>query len=333
MHPSVPFVGARWLLFVMVVLTFSISITAQIENQSSPPQSRRRTVAVTFDDLPAVTTRQSTERFHQITDGLLDILTRHRVPAIGFVNEIRLYPDGTLDSSRVRLLGRWLDAGMDLGNHSYSHGSLYSTGLSAFTDDVLRGETVTRALLSSRNLKLRYFRHPFLNTGPNLATKRAFEEFLTSRGYTIAPVTIDNGEWIFARAYDRALDANDTASAHAIGQAYTSYMGAMIAYYEEQSMAILGYELPQILLVHANRLNARYFGDVLSIFHRRQYSFVSLGEALRDPAYRRDETYTGPAGITWLHRWAISDGKPRGIFLGEPPVPDFIMTQAGVTSQ
>jgi hypothetical protein len=35
-------------------------------------------------------------------------------------------------------------------------------------------------------------------------------------------------------------------------------------------------------------------------------------------------TATMAPGMTWLHRWAITAGKPRAIFTGEPAVPEWI---------
>jgi hypothetical protein len=40
---------------------------------------------------------------------------------------------------------------------------------------VLRGETITRALLKERGQAPRFFRHPFLNVGADLETRRALK--------------------------------------------------------------------------------------------------------------------------------------------------------------
>jgi len=42
------------------------------------------------------------------------------------------------------------------------------------------------------------------------------------------------------------------------------------------------------------------------------------GVALAAPAFSLPDTYTGPAGITWLHRWAMTRGVPKSTFAGEP---------------
>jgi hypothetical protein len=60
------------------------------------------------------------------------------------------------------------------------------------------------------------------------------------------------------------------------------------------------------------------------MYLRRGYAFISLQEALEDPAYASPDTYTGPAGITWLHRWALTQGKRGAFFAGEPTVADWV---------
>jgi hypothetical protein len=41
---------------------------------------------------------------------------------------------------------------------------------------------------------------------------------------------------------------------------------------------------------------------------KRGYEFVTLDEALADPAYRRPDEYVGPRGLSWIHRWAVTQG-------------------------
>jgi peptidoglycan/xylan/chitin deacetylase (PgdA/CDA1 family) len=123
-----------------------------------------RAVAVTFDDLPA--TRGSLATMEDITSRLLRTLGAEQVPAIGFVNEIKLFGVSDQTESRIALLEAWLDAGLELGNHTYSHVSIDTVPFEVYKANLIRGETVTRRLLESRGRKLRYFRHPQLRTGP-----------------------------------------------------------------------------------------------------------------------------------------------------------------------
>lgn len=267
-------------------------------------------VAITFDDLPAPPAA---------APRLLKAITKARVPAVGFVNENKL-----ASKSHIDVLKRWHAAGLELGNHTYSHRDLHDIGAEEFARDVIRGEEVTRTILGRTP---RWFRHPFLHTGTSTAMKQHVEEFLTQRGYRIAPVTLDNSEWIFARAYDVAGDA---ATRKRIGMAYVDYMDRKLAYFDDQSQKLFGREIRHVLLVHANALNADWFDELAASMRKRGYRFITLERALEDPAYQSADTYAGPAGITWIHRWALTAGKKGAFFAGEPKTPEWIQDVAGI---
>lgn len=284
-----------------------------------------RTIAVTVDDLPtASVVGETIETSERVTQQLVAALARHKVPAIGFVNERKLQTSGAVDPRRVALLERWLDAGLDLGNHTYSHPDLHRTPLDTFTREVLLGERETRRLLAALGRKPEYFRHPFLHTGRSLQTKRSLEQFLGKHGYRVAPVSVDNSDYLFAAAYDRAGARSDAAAQQKITAEYLEYMRAVVAYYEEQSVRIVGRGISQILLLHANALNAAMFDALAGMLQSRGYRFVSLSEALKDEAYGSKDEYVGPAGMTWLHRWALTKGNGGSTFAGEPAVPAWI---------
>ncbi len=283
-----------------------------------------RAVAITIDDLPGVSVGPETDAFDKMTDGILDALRRHDVPGIGFVNESKLYVDGVLQDDKVALLRRWLDNDHLLGNHTFSHRRLYDTPTAEYLQDVVDGEYITRRVVESTGKTLRYFRHPFLNTGRSLEQKRELESFLAERGYTVAPVTIDNYDYEFALAYANALADGDSARATRIGETYIDYMTGIFDYYETQSRLILQYEPRQVLLIHANRLNADWLDSLLTMIAERGYSFIDLDEALRDDAYQSPDTVITRFGFSWLHRWAITADMDRTIFRGEPEVPAWI---------
>ncbi|HEX9918477.1 MAG TPA: hypothetical protein VGA87_04875, partial [Pyrinomonadaceae bacterium] len=142
-------------------------------------------------------------------------------------------------------------------------------------------------------------------------TKEAAEAFLAGRGYRIHQVTIDNSDWLYGRVYAQARRAEDEATMRRVADEYLPYMERMFEYYEELSQRTLGYELPQVLLLTANALNAHKIEDLVAMMKRRGYEFVTLEEALEDKAYRgQAANYVGPAGISWLERWALGKGQP-----------------------
>lgn len=273
-------------------------------------------VAVTFDDLPATpagVVANDVAGLQELTRKLLGAVRKHRVPAVGFVNEGKLLVEGRgfgdVDG-RTGLLRMWLDAGLELGNHTYSHRDLNTTPLDRFQADVLRGERVTRGLLQGRAQRLRYFRHPFLHVGSDLNTRRAFERFLASHGYTVAPVTVDNDEFVYAAAYAQALRRGKTADAMRIADDYLRYMEQVFTFFEDVSRRVTGREIPQILLLHANSLNADRFDALAASLTQRGYRFVSVAQALEDPAYRLPDEFVGAPGNSWFNHWEITAGRP-----------------------
>jgi len=171
-------------------------------------------MAVTIDDLPTVNlASDDAASSRRATLDLLADAADRRIPLIGFVTESQLCPGGELDLERVDLLRLWLAAGFDLGNHSYSHPFLHRVSLAEFQADVLRGDIVITELLAALGREPRCFRHPYLHTGTDIGTRREMDEFLASIRYGVAPVTIDNSEWIFARAFVLALRSGDTVLA------------------------------------------------------------------------------------------------------------------------
>ena len=307
-------------------LLFLLAATA-----SSLAQRPDRRIAVTIDDLPVVSTRKDIENRRSITSKLLGHITKAKVPAIGFVNENKLYKDGKPAEEEIELLEMWLEAGLELGNHTYSHRSLNRIELVDYKDDVTKGEEITRGLIAKHNAKLCYFRHPYLQTGRSMEVKAEFAAFLRGRGYH-RPVTFDNGDYIFARAYDIAFDRGDKKLMREAGEAYVSYMEAKLDYWERQSVELFGREVAQTMLLHANFINSDCFDDLARMMKKRGYRFVTLEEALRDEAYRLPDTYTGPAGISWLHRWALERGR-EFVVKDEPRVPEWVLKLSGFESE
>ncbi len=308
--------GQLSVLRKLAFLPLAVAITVPLESQ-------QRTVALTFDDLPANTIR-GPDAYDTILEPIMYDLQNLGVPAIGFVNESKLYDGDRIVRDHVRLLERWLEAGLALGNHGYEHLDLHTTSLATYLNDIDRGGEVTGNLLYQRGRALEFYRHPMLHTGTTLAIRDSVSGHLTATGMRVAPVTIDNQEWIFARAYERAVVCEDAQAQRDVADLYVAYMDTMTGYYEAQSRAIVGREIPQILLLHANQLNADYLSPLLERYRRRGYQFVTLEEALADPVYSRTDTYSGQGGITWLHRWALTDGKGGSFFAGEPSVPDIV---------
>ncbi len=306
---------------VLVVVTVLPAMVWAIE---ATPTDRQ--MAVTIDDLPvALGGRHDLGQRETITRDLLAVLAEHGVPAVGFVNESKLEVDGSIEPRMVGLLEQWLAAGFELGNHTYSHPDLHRVPLDEWLADALRGERQLRPLVAQRGETLRYFRHPFLHVGQSPEVQQAVTAWLADHGYTVAPVTVDNSEWIYGRAYAGPFNDGDRALMAKIGRSYVDYMLSVVSFYEGQAETIVGRPIPQVLLIHAYALNADHLDALLDRLEADGWTWVTLEQALADPVFRRPiDGYTGSAGITWLHRWAITEGRDRSVLEGEPAVPAWV---------
>lgn len=312
------------LTFLCVLFACSLALGTLASVADTPPD---RQVAITIDDLPAGAANTMTAAsITDMTTQLLATLRQQKIPAVGFVNERKLYYKWGEVDERIKALNLWLDAGFELGNHTFGHTSLNRAGLKDFEDSVIQGESVTRLLLAQHNnMKLRYFRHPYLDTGRDLQTRRDAEAFLVARGYRIAPVTIDASDWMFAGIYDDAKKRADTALQLEVVSSYLSYSATVFTYYEKLSRDLIGYEPKQILLLHANQLEAEHIGELLDLLRKRGYRFITLENALSDQAYSLPDTYIGDEGASWLNRWAITRGQPP---LPPPVAPQAMLDRA-----
>jgi len=280
-----------------------------------------RRVSITIDDGPVVGEMKDLGNFQRISAGLIGSFAAEKVPVTIFINERQLNVQGQRDG-RAAVLTQWLDAGFELANHSYSHPSLNRVPLWQFQDDVLRGDVIMRPMMEERGRKLVWFRYPYLHSGPTAEVHQGIMDFLEQRKYRVAPVTVDYADYTFAGVYSRLVRAGNLVVAEKVKQAYLDQVDVGFEYAEKVSQEIFGYELPQILLIHCNELNSVTLRDSIGRMRKRGYTFISLEEAMKDPAYARPDTFAGSGG-SWLSRSATAMGKPLEPGRG-PKVPEWI---------
>jgi peptidoglycan/xylan/chitin deacetylase (PgdA/CDA1 family) len=287
---------------------------------------QRKEVCFSFDDLPVVSYGMPDTVFQkELFDNLISGLNQNRIPAVGFVNEKKLFnSEGNLNEFQVRLLQTWSDHNLELGNHTFSHPDYNLTSFKDFTQDILKGEIITKKILFIKGKTIRYFRHPFLHLGNTKEKTDSLDNFLSDHGYTTAPVTIDNEDYLFAVAYKRAKVKNDTLLTKQIGNDYINYMWKKLKYYEMQSISLFGRDIKQILLLHASWLNSDYIDSLAVMYRKNNYEFITMDKALEDDVYNTRITAYGNWGISWIDRWALSKGKKGSFFKDEPETPDYI---------
>jgi peptidoglycan/xylan/chitin deacetylase (PgdA/CDA1 family) len=307
------------LIFFRIVGALLTSLIACL-----PALAQRRTVAITFDDLPLATTdvpatgKIDTIQAKSINRAIVNSLQRHHITATGFVIEKRVQDVGELAGKEI--LWGWVSSGHDLGNHSYSHADFNQLTIEQMEQEIVSGQESLSEILRKVGRTPRYFRFPMNHTGDTAAKHDAVAAFLLKRGYRLAPCTIDNEDYVFAKAYQLMLTKKDTVTAERLRSEYLAYTAAEIDYYSGLNMQVLGYEPPHIMLLHVNQLNADTIDAILSIFETRHYQFVTLDKAEADPAYATPDTFVTPYGWMWGYRWAAKRHvRVNGTLETEPP--------------
>ena len=302
-----------------VIGTVTLALAAL---DAQTPAGRR--VAITIDDGPVVNEMTDLGNFQRITNGLVGSFQVEKVPVTIFINERQLNVPGQRDA-RAAVVEQWLDAGFEVGNHAYSHKSASMVPVDEFTDDVIKGEVITRELLERRGKQLVWLRYPYLHSGATAEDHQAIVEFLEKRKYRHAPVTVDYADYTFAGAYTRELRRGNIEMAERIKQVYLDQVDVGFNYAEKFSKELYGREIAQILLIHCNELNSVSLRDSIARMRKRGYTIITLEEAMQDEAYQRPDTFAGPGG-SWLSRTANVMGKKPTpeVAAARPVVPKWI---------
>jgi peptidoglycan/xylan/chitin deacetylase (PgdA/CDA1 family) len=295
------------LLPIFATAVLALSLISELGAQT-------RSVALTLDDLPFVTADDTrpmlptdAKAAESANSKLLKALSHHKVPVTGFVIQKSVENLGL--ASGAEILSEWTRRGFDLGNHTYAHPDSNDLTIEQYKDQITRGEAAFVPVMKSSGRKPEFFRFPYNHTGDTKEKHDAIAAFLAQRGYRLAPCTIENSDWLFNNAYGRMLARHDHASAARLRAEYLAFTSAQIDYFIGLNTQVLGYEPPEIMLLHDNQLNADVIDQLLDLFEKKHYRWVSLSEAESDPAYQMQETFITRYGPMWGYRWA----KERGV--------------------
>lgn len=270
-----------------------------------------RRVAITIDDIPRGGDKPNARDFPSVEAMTKKLVTNlSGIPAIAFVNPGRAKEMSSEELQRI--LKIWTAGGVEIGNHTNTHADIHRISVEEYQADVLAAEPALQAARGGR--RCQYFRHPYLRAGQSPEIRAKLNRFFAEQQYTVAPVTVDTADYIYAAVYTREGES--------VIPQYIQHLEAAFAFFERRSKEVLGREIAQTLLIHANQLNADAMPEILQMLLRRNYSFVSLGKALEDPLYRTKEDYAGKQGMSWIHRWGLAK-KMEVVW--EPEVPASIM--------
>jgi peptidoglycan/xylan/chitin deacetylase (PgdA/CDA1 family) len=288
-------------MLTVVVACYSLAAMSAIRAQSShdpepgasdhraasapalPPLAARPVVALTFDDLPAAGNLPPGDSRTRIATALAaELRANHLEGTYGFVNASELQNDPDAQQA----LHVWVDAGMNIGSHTWSHISLTSNTAEAFEKDIAQNEEALAAYAGGRDWH--WFRYPFLWEGDTLDKRRAVRSYLRDHGYRVAQVSLDFEDYAWNDAYARCSAKRDAAAIGWLKQSYLETATEYIRLGREEQQIAFGHEIPNVMLLHATAFTTLMVPEVVNMLRTQGFQFASLPDVEKDPACALD---------------------------------------------
>ena len=258
-------------------------------------------VAITFDDLPEHGDLPPHVSRLQVAKSLLSTFKRENLPPVyGFINGVDLEDT----PGEMKVLKAWRSAGQPLGSHTYSHPALTGTTVEKYEQDIAKSEPLLEKLMAGQDW--RWFRYPYLREGETLEKRNAIREYLSQRGYRVAQVSLDFEDYMWNDPYARCSAKGDTRSIDWLKKSYLETADEYITVFREVTHTLYGRDISYVLLLHIGAFDAKMFPDLVALLRRRGFSFVSLPEAMQDPAYAENPNVALPEGDTFQEQVAIA---------------------------
>ncbi len=242
------------------------------------PSLHAQSVAFSFDDGP---TLSGTPRLSpQARNGaMLAALAKHKVRAALFVT----CGNGADRLEGLALARAWGQAGHAVANHTMTHPDLNNakTTLAQYRQEVLDCDRIVSTLPGYR----KWFRFTYLREGNTPEKRDGMRAFLREQGYRNAYVTLDTSDWRLNDKLVAVLTKNPHADVEPIRQAYLSHIRQRALAYRALAQRLQGRDIPQMMLMHHNLINALWLDDVIRQFREMGWTIVTPDEAFADPVY------------------------------------------------
>ncbi|WP_322400627.1 polysaccharide deacetylase family protein [Massilia luteola] len=250
-------------------------------------------VAVTADDLPAHGTLPAGMTWAGIARSYVGTLHAHGVSeAWGLVNAKRIAEDPHSEAA----LDVWRAAGYPLGNHTYSHmGLSQAPSLQAWEADARAGGAVLEQHMAGKDWHV--LRYPFLDAGGSGARHDGALDWLTTRGYRIADVSLSFDDWAYTETYARCRAKGDDAAIEGMKAGYYRRVDQQLVRMKAVSQRVYGRMIPQVLLTHMGAWSAATLPEVMKRMDAAGARYVTLEQAQSDAAYRAPSPRSGNGAL------------------------------------
>jgi peptidoglycan/xylan/chitin deacetylase (PgdA/CDA1 family) len=263
-------------------------------------------VAITVDDLPSHSGAPAGTDRVELARRMVAVLKAHNVPEVyGFLNAGRS-PD---DLKLMEVARVWIAGGYPLGNHTYSHKSLNEISVDEFKSEIEKNEPILRSLSGERDWK--YFRYPYLREGDSLEKRNAIRDFLKTKGYKIAQVTIDWEDWSWNEPFARCTDKKDEKKIDWLRKTYIDNAVAKLHEADYLAKKLFKRTVAQIVLLHIGAFDTEMLDRLLARYEKEGVEFIPLSKAVKDAIYEFDPKVVGPWGSEFTYQVMKSRGIKR----------------------
>ena len=211
-----------------------------------------------------------------------ELRSNHLEGTYGFVNAIKLENDP--DAQQAMRV--WVDGGMNIGSHTWSHLSLTTNSAQAFEQNITQNEPALARYAGTRDW--RWFRYPFLWEGDTLEKRRMVRAYLHDHGYHIAQVSLDFEDYAWNDTYARCAGKQDKAGMAWLRQSYLDTARDYIRLGREEQQIAFGHEIPNVMLLHATAFTTLMLPELLNLLRTQGFEFASLPDVEKDAGYALD---------------------------------------------
>lgn len=258
-------------------------------------------IAWTIDDAPTIAPTRGVEADPSRMDRMRETLVQHGVRhCVAFV--IGAHAEG-----HEGPLERWLGAGYELANHTWTHEAASVAGGDALLRSVERCDRLLDRLGAFADGSPRWFRFPYLDRGASAAERAAIEKGLADLGYRLAHATYDTFDHRFETPIGEARARGNEAHLERAKKRYIR--GALASLWAvRRAAARHGLKnLPHIGYGHFGAVGDTCLADLLRSLRRFGVTFVSLESAAQAPAYEAFEADHARSGLVLADQPAIDE--------------------------
>ena len=258
-------------------------LLAAVALAATAAQAQQLQIAFTVDDLPSHGDLPPGVTRQQVAQSFLDTFKREHLPPVyGFVNGVRKEQG----PSALPVLQLWHNAGEPLGNHTWAHTSINDQTPEQFQADVDKNDAFLKQVDPTGDIK--WLRFPFLDEGDTVEKRRAVRAGLQQRGYRIAEVSMDFEDYAWNNPYARCAAKNDTVAVQWLHDSYLQVADQYIDTFRHLSQDLFHRDVPYVLLMHIGAFDAKMLPELIALYRKRGFTFVSMTQALADPGYAED---------------------------------------------